>query len=221
MGHRPSGAPALDHATIEEAAIHVLGGLFLYQLIQEFSVAPYPQTHKQREVAFRDARDTCKRTIETISAKSEEFQWRKLRVRLEEAAKLGNETAFLDALKEVNWQGRSASEYMYIINLALEAGAHLAARRLAFEALSSHRNNPEIQEYARVLAPPKVTRIEAPPDTEQGNNLTWLKDHGQEYRGRWVALRSGELLGVAGSYKELVGKIGETRGTNILLTKAF
>lgn len=140
---------------------------------------------------------------------------------LEEAAKAGNETAFLSALKEVNWHGVTASEYVRIIDLALEAGALLAARRIAFEGLSMYRDNQAIQEYARVLAPPNVTRIDVPPDTDQGVNLAWLKDHAHDYRGRWVAIRGGRLLDVADSYKELVAKIGETRGTDILVTRAF
>jgi hypothetical protein len=31
----------------------------------------------------------------------------------------------------------------------------------------------------------------------------WLKQHGEEYAGRWVALRDDELVAVAGSFKEL------------------
>jgi len=31
----------------------------------------------------------------------------------------------------------------------------------------------------------------------------WLKEHGEEYAGRWVALRDDELVAVADSFKEL------------------
>lgn len=31
----------------------------------------------------------------------------------------------------------------------------------------------------------------------------WLKEHSDEYAGRWVALRDDELVAVAGSFNEL------------------
>ena len=31
----------------------------------------------------------------------------------------------------------------------------------------------------------------------------WLKEHGDEYAGRWVALRDDELVAVADSFNEL------------------
>ena len=31
----------------------------------------------------------------------------------------------------------------------------------------------------------------------------WLKEHGEEYAGRWVALRDDELVAVADSFPEL------------------
>ena len=50
-------------------------------------------------------------------------------------------------------------------------------------------------------------------------NRDWLMRHGDLYRGQWVALRNGELLGSAPSLQTLVAKIGDTK--SILVTKVF
>ena len=140
---------------------------------------------------------------------------------LEVAAKAGNEAAFLRALKDVVWQDRSLTDFVRAIRLALEAGAHLAAHQISIEGMKHHPDSAEIQRYAHLLAPPKVTSVDAPPNPNQGANLNWLKVNADEYRGKWVAIKDGKLLASADAYQELVGKVGETKGTGILLTKAF
>jgi hypothetical protein len=50
---------------------------------------------------------------------------------LKAAAEAGDEDAFLVALKNVDWQNWSAEDYIHASRLALQAGAHLAARRLS------------------------------------------------------------------------------------------
>lgn len=49
-------------------------------------------------------------------------------------------------------------------------------------------------------------------------NVKWLNAHqSQEYRGKWVALRNGEVLAL-GTHDEVRAKVGDTRGTGILVT---
>jgi hypothetical protein len=57
------------------------------------------------------------------------------------------------------------------------------------------------------------------PLDETGNaNRKWLEAHASEYKGRWVAIRKGELLGVADSLPELTANLRNT--TDVLLTIA-
>lgn len=140
---------------------------------------------------------------------------------MESAAETGDERAFLDALKEVSWQGRPATDFIRAVHLALEAGAHLAARKLSAEGAEFHPNDSELQKYARVLAPPKVISTDVPPNPSQGTNLEWLKAHGEQYRGKWVAVKDGQLLGSADSLKELTAQVGDTKGKGILVTTAY
>ncbi len=142
----------------------------------------------------------------------------RIMARLEDAASAGNERDFLEALKEVEWRNRTPGDFTRAIQLAFKVGAHLAAGQLSVEGAKYHPDDPEIQKYARVLAPPKVVSRRLPPNVSRKANRDWLMAHSGEYKGQWVAVRNGELLGEAKSLKELVEKIGNTE--DVLLTRA-
>lgn len=119
--------------------------------------------------------------------------------------------------EERNPQPRSPEDYINGIEEAFRAGAFALARDLSTEGAECYPDHSELQQYARVLAPPKVVRSNLPANPSVRANRDWLKKHRQDYQGRWIALRSGELAGIANSLDELVGQVGETQG--ILLTK--
>ncbi len=140
-------------------------------------------------------------------------------LQLESAAKLGDERAFLAAQKMIDWQRRQPEDFISAVQLALSAGAYLAARRLSAKGAERYPNHAELQKYARILAPPKVTRSNRPPDPTLRANRDWLMTHSDSFQGQWVALRNGKLLGSATSLEALVAQIGDTKG--ILLTKVY
>jgi hypothetical protein len=45
----------------------------------------------------------------------------------------------------------------------------------------------------------------------------WLKEHGEEYAGRWVALRDDELVAVADSFNELRSQLHSLSGVLVTL----
>jgi hypothetical protein len=45
----------------------------------------------------------------------------------------------------------------------------------------------------------------------------WLKEHGEEYAGRWVALRDDELVAVADSFNELRSQFPSLSGVLVTL----
>jgi hypothetical protein len=139
--------------------------------------------------------------------------------RMESAATAGDERAFLSAKDEVDWEARPAIDFLRAVQLALSAGAHMAARNLATQGAARYPDDANLQKYAWLLAPPRVLRSDAPPHPGLRANRDWLMAHGNEYRGRWVALHQGELLGVSDSLVALKELIGDT--SNILLTKVF
>ena len=139
--------------------------------------------------------------------------------RMEVAAAAGDERAFLAAKDAIDWESRTPANFLRAIQLALAAGAHMAARNLAAQGATRYPDNVDLEKYARVLAPPRVLRSDAPPQPGLRANRDWLMTHGSQYRGQWVALRQGQLLGVADSLVALKKLIGDT--PNVLLTKAF
>jgi hypothetical protein len=139
--------------------------------------------------------------------------------RLEAAAHEGNEAEFIAAAKTIDWENCTAEDYIKAVKLALSAAAYLKARLLATDGAKRYHEDAELQKYAHVLAPPKVLPNHTPADPTIRKNRDWLMEHGDEYPGQWVALRRGEFLGATPTLKELIQKIGDPRGKNILVTQ--
>jgi len=136
---------------------------------------------------------------------------------LEGAAESEDESVFLSIAKAIDWTTRLPEDLLRAIHLALRVGAFSKARELSAEGVRLYPHNPELQKYARLLAPPKVVRSDLAPTPSVKANRNWLKEHIQSYKGRWVALRNGELQGAANSLDELVEQLGDTKG--MLLTR--
>ena len=119
--------------------------------------------------------------------------------------------------KETNPQTRSPEDFINGIEEAFRAGAFALARDLSAKGAEDYPDHSELQKHARVLASPQVMRSHLPSNPSVRANRDWLKRHRQDYQGRWIALRSGALAGVANSLDELARQVGETKG--VLLTK--
>ena len=112
---------------------------------------------------------------------------------------------------------QSAEDFIRHIAQALQAGEFVLARRLASEGWARYPHHAELCKYAHVLAPPRVLQHHTPSTISVRANKTWLQEHKVQYRGKWVALRSGELVGVAPSLDALLTHVDSTAG--LLLTK--
>lgn len=137
---------------------------------------------------------------------------------LEAAAAAKDEQAFGTAFKTVQWEDRQPEEFMHTVDLALMAGAYLVARKVAAMGAQRYPKHAELQKMAHVLAPPTVTVTQSNSQPTWYADRQWLKSHWQEYRGQWVALRQGQLLGAATSLDALVEQVGNIKGTDILVT---
>lgn len=126
---------------------------------------------------------------------------------LETAAEKGDEAAFVKAASEIDWTRRPATDFVRAVRLALAAGAHLMARKLADQGHRLHSDHEELAKMARILAPPRVTRTGLPSDPSVRANRAWLEAHANEYKGQWVALRNGQLLAVGSTAQELKAQL--------------
>jgi hypothetical protein len=134
-----------------------------------------------------------------------------------EASTVNDVSLFVQAYEQIDWQKQTADNIAEAVQLALNTGVHFVAHELAMLGAARYPKHPELQKMGRILAPPKVTVLDIPPDTTWRHNREWLEAHWDEYRGKWVALRSGQLLNAADSFKDLIAYVGNTRNTDILV----
>jgi hypothetical protein len=89
------------------------------------------------------------------------------------------------------------------IRAALAEGDIARARDLCAIAAEAYPGDETIRKLVLALAPPKLLRTDLPPSPEISKNHGWLREHWDEYRGNWVALRDGELIGKAKDFRAL------------------
>ena len=99
-------------------------------------------------------------------------------------------------------------------------GLHIA-RRLAFRGVEVYPDHEILKKYAHILAPPVVKVVPSSPEERQSlrADREWFDKNRLKYLGRWVALRSGELLADAASFDELIAQVGDPKG--LYLTKVY
>lgn len=140
---------------------------------------------------------------------------------LEIVAERQDERAFIMAADFIDWTTRSAEDHTIAVRLALSSGAHMKARHLAKEGAVRYPEHEELQKMARILAPPQIISNNLPSKPGAGADMAWLKEHGDQYRSQWVALKDGELLANANSFAEIIEIVGNPRGKGILVTKVY
>jgi len=138
---------------------------------------------------------------------------------LEIAAQTGNETAFVQTASGIDWLQRPAADFVRAVRLALAAGAHLLARKLATQGARLHPDHLELCKMAHILAPPRVVDVDVPASPSVRANQAWLRLHADEYKGQWVALWEGTLLAVGATAREVWDRLESTDG--VMLTKVF
>jgi len=140
-----------------------------------------------------------------------------LTAQLEALLNSGDHSGFLTLLGETDWEKHPVDDIERGIQLALAAGEHSTARAIAERGSRRYPTDTALLKYTEVLAPPRVKRSSRPPTPGLKANRDWLVANGDKYRGVWVAIRSGQLLGSTTSLKALVDQIGDVPGA--FLTK--
>jgi hypothetical protein len=136
-------------------------------------------------------------------------------VGLETAAEAGDERAFVMIWKAMDWRAHPPEDFVRAVRWALAAGAHLAARQLAIQGAECYPGNAELQKFARALNPPRAVRSHLPPDPSAKADTDWFTKYSAEYRGQWVAVKNGCLLGAAITIQALMEIVPEWRKATI------
>ena len=100
---------------------------------------------------------------------------------------------------------------------------HMAALPIPKEAEAGVEKLMLLTDEAKreLLDPPTVKTNRKATKVDQAANVDWLKTHKNQYKGKWVAIKDGNLLEAADSYEELVARVGNIKGTGILTTKLY
>ena len=137
---------------------------------------------------------------------------------LEAIAVVGNIDQFARIYREINLNDRTENDIVCIVQLALNIGAPSLAKEACERGLTRFPNNKELSEMYSIFAPPQVTVSQRQPLPGIRLNTEWLTAHGDEYRGKWVALRAGTLVAAADSVNDLLKITGDVRGKDIFIT---
>ncbi len=87
------------------------------------------------------------------------------------------------------------------IKALVEASRVLEARRIV--SAIPPGISTELDYWKRVLAEPVVRVTKPTTDGDPRKDMLWIEKNADKYKGKWVALKSGELLGNHESYMEL------------------
>lgn len=140
-------------------------------------------------------------------------------VQLEIATKIRNTRVFDRVFDAIDWEKRTPSEFIRVIDLALRIGAYTTARRVSQMGQARYPRDERIQKYHTVLAEPSVSQRSVPFDSSIRTNRDWLKVHRDEYRGKWIGLQNGNLLRSADSIDELMNAMVSSR--DVLITRVY
>jgi hypothetical protein len=141
---------------------------------------------------------------------------------LDVAAQEGDRQAFVTQAEVIAWSAQTPDDLAHAIDLALHLELATLAITLATEGQRLFPDHPRIQNAGRVLAPP-IGRIgPAAPMQGLGASRTWIRNHADAYRGQWIAVREGTLLGAAPSLKGLLAALGPNHNRmNTIVTRVL
>ncbi len=128
---------------------------------------------------------------------------------MEENAKAGAKEPFALLADVIAWAYHPPEELLRAIELALSMEMSGLAMELAQLGGTLFPQDERVQRMAKILAPPVVRSARAPDGKGLDASRKWLREHAGQYRGQWVAVRQGRLMGVASSLRDLEPIIGD------------
>jgi hypothetical protein len=106
---------------------------------------------------------------------------------------------------------RTSIEIAYRVALSLMEREQIPLARKVLDALPvGQLGDPIVVRLRKMLAVP-VTKTSGKRDIDRTSDYQWIRDHAQNYRGQWVALDNGKLLGAAPSLRELLDRVRPLR----------
>ena len=73
-------------------------------------------------------------------------------------------------------------------------------------------DSDRVRYWAQVLAPPVARRVPGPPGRSLDRERTWLREHGHEYPGCWLAILEDRLIAADPDVRVVLKAIRTTSG---------
>lgn len=133
--------------------------------------------------------------------------------------------AFVQRVRSEDWATYAADTFVANIRAAIFYEAVILAKELTTRGVELFPDNARLQRSWRVLVAPARVRItpqQGTPPTMRRESMQWIAAHTEEYKGKWVAVRHGLLLGASLTLKALVETYPHIIGdTSTIVTKVL
>jgi hypothetical protein len=141
---------------------------------------------------------------------------------IEEAAAKENRETFSLIVKKVDWSMRQPYELVRTIDLSLSLDMVPLAMELVSMAKRIFPSDKKIEVLARIISPPRAIGTRPSQSIGIDKSKKWIKQNSFKYKGKWIAVQNGELLGDAPTLKELHNQIGQHKNTpNTIIVKVL
>lgn len=162
-------------------------------LVLELIAALAPTPLWEMLTALREAESVARSSADLILADPEA----RATDAFEVYARAQDREGFAAAISRMSWQHQPADVIARAIDLALSLDLPKQAAEVARAGLARFPDDLRLRQASRVLEPPA---IRSTPSLHAGGlnaSQAWLRDHATPYRGQWVIVREGRLLGAA------------------------
>jgi len=122
---------------------------------------------------------------------------------MREKARLANRPEPPEILEHPDWEAtpENAERICEYIKDLIESSRVLEARRVV--AAIRPGISTELDYWKKVLALPVARVTKSATGRDPKKDMLWIEENADRYKGKWVALKSGELLGSYESLKDL------------------
>jgi len=114
---------------------------------------------------------------------------------------------FVSLAESADWTKQSAHTIRGSVDLALMLDMNRLAVRLARKGAGIFPDDPYIRKIVRILRKPSIQGTAPASDRKLDASREWLRRHACQYKGKWVAVQAGNLIGAANSARELKNAI--------------
>lgn len=123
---------------------------------------------------------------------------------LAEAAKVYDNDTFIELIRDVDWSQRTIEELYQTSKLALKMGMSLLTKKLVKKGMELAPDHAEFQRLHNLFFPKNPSRrVKGTPIKGFKESVEWLEKNAHMYRGKWIGVNQGKLVGVTDTYEEL------------------